>query len=336
MRRKNSTRLLALAVAATFSTAAVAGCGSSSSTGGSSASAKSGGMTNITILRSATGGFEPVILAQKLGLYKKAGLNVTVKVGTGNASATIPQVINNQLQFAAIDGASLVTAVSRNVPIEGVVQIINSMPTDPADEGLVVPPNSSIHSLAEMKGKSIGVVGLGNAEQVASNMALQRAGVPLSSVKFVQLPPSAMVPAATSGKVDAIEPFLSFYEDALQAHFKALDGGTGKTIPGVPDLLWVTSKSYAASNPAVVKKFVKVTEAAQTYANAHPAAIRTVDDTYTELPKAYIAHEYLLPYRDAFTTTALTTMSTALKAQGFTQSAPTLSSLLWTGAPKVS
>ena len=68
---------------------------------------------------------------------------------------------------------------------------------------LVVPKGSTIKTLADLKGKNVGVPFGSSAHGFLLN-AVKSVGLSPSSVKFVNLAPAALQPAFNSGKLDAI------------------------------------------------------------------------------------------------------------------------------------
>ena len=78
------------------------------------------------------------------------------------------------------------------------------VPYDPKQAGnyLLVPKGSSIKTLADLRGKSVGVPFGSSAHGFLLN-AVKSAGLSPTTVKFVNLAPTALAAAFTGGKVDA-------------------------------------------------------------------------------------------------------------------------------------
>jgi NitT/TauT family transport system substrate-binding protein len=160
--------------------------------------------TKLTIGMSGWTGFAPLTLADKAGIFKKFGLDVEIKM--------IPQkdrhlaLASNSIQCAATTVETHVAWNTNGVPIVQIFQLDKSFGAD----GLAV--RGDIKSIADLKGKTIGVDAPGTAPYFGLNWILRKNGMTIKDVKTVTLSPQASAQAFVTGQNDAAmtyEPYLS-------------------------------------------------------------------------------------------------------------------------------
>src|SRR6059058_5508498 len=126
----------------------VAACGSSNTdTGGTSLKKVSIGLGYIPDIQ-----FAPFYVAQSKGYYKNAGLDVTFHHGIVND--LIGSMVLGHDTFVFASGDEGLVARSKGLKVVDVSTIFQKYPVS-----LIVPANSSIHTLADLKGHSIGEPG---------------------------------------------------------------------------------------------------------------------------------------------------------------------------------
>ncbi|HEX9354446.1 MAG TPA: ABC transporter substrate-binding protein [Streptosporangiaceae bacterium] len=270
----------------------LAACGSSASAG-SSADAT----TAITV------GTSPAILnvslyyAAQSGLFTKNGLKETPKVLASGEEAT-PLLLNGQIQFAANDPVGVITAISKNVPVV-FVAAAGYPSTDPSKDitGLLV--KSSIKSAADLNGKTIAVNALGGNLELAAKAAIDKAGGDSASMKFVVMSLPSMDAAVKSGKVAgavASEPFIAAGKAEGLSDLLSV---ASTAEPGVPTVVYMTSKAYASSHPDVVRKFIASLNASDSALSKSPATVRSVAVKSTGAPASLLAKSNLPVFKSA-------------------------------------
>jgi NitT/TauT family transport system substrate-binding protein len=160
--------------------------------------------TKVAIGISGWTGFAPLTLAKEAGLFKKQGLDVTIK--------KIPQkdrhlaIASGDIQCAATTVETWIVWNANGVPTTQIFQLDKSFGAD----GMVVKPG--INSIKELKGKTVAASAPGTAPYFT--LAWMLAGMSLKDVNIVNLEPQAAANAiiAGAGNLDAAmtyEPFLS-------------------------------------------------------------------------------------------------------------------------------
>ena len=166
----------------------------------------------VTIAMSGWTGFAPLSLAEKAGLFKKHGVDATIKF--------IPQK-DRHLAIASGDVACAATTVetwivwnANGVATKQVVQLDKSYGAD----GMVV--RSSIARIADLKGKTVAASAPGTAPYFTLAWMLKKNGLTVKDVKVATLEPGPAAQAFIAGQNDAAmtyEPYLSSVREKPEA-----------------------------------------------------------------------------------------------------------------------
>jgi sulfonate transport system substrate-binding protein len=130
-------------------------------------------------------------------------------------------------------------------PVKVVAITKAAVPTS-SPYAIVVPPSSSIKTLAQLKGHTIAVQ-VGTVEQYFLIQALAKAGISYSAVTIDNLPVTSGATALASGKVDAfvsVQPLTAL--DVLAGKARVVKTGAGI----VQTLGYLTASQSALDNPA--------------------------------------------------------------------------------------
>jgi NitT/TauT family transport system substrate-binding protein len=198
--------------------------------------------TKVTLAISGWTGFAPLTLAKEAGLFKKHGLDVTIK--------KIPQkdrhlaIASGDVQCAATTVETWIAWNAAGVATTQIFQLDKSFGAD----GMVVKP--AVASIKDLKGKTMAADAPGTATYFTLAWMLKKNGLSMKDVKVVNLSPQAAANAMIAGNTDidggmTYEPFLS----AVRAKPEA-----GKIIattldyPMIMDTFGCTPK-FLADNP---------------------------------------------------------------------------------------
>ena len=202
--------------------------------------------TKVAIAISGWTGFAPLTLANEAGLFKKQGLDVTIK--------KIPQkdrhlaIASGDVQCAATTVETWISWNANGVATTQIFQLDKSYGAD----GLVVKP--SIAKIADLKGKTVAASAPGTAPYFGLAWILKKNGLSVKDVKVLTLEPQPVANAMIAGTTDfdagmTYEPYLS----AVRAKPEA-----GKIIattldyPMVMDTFGCTPK-FLKENPKAAK-----------------------------------------------------------------------------------
>src|SRR5438132_2478611 len=161
-------------------------------------------LPKVTVAMSGWTGFAPLALAEKTGLFKKRGVDVTIKF--------IPQkdrhlaIASGDVQCAATTVETWIVWNANGVATKQVVQLDKSFSAD----GMVVRP--SIAKIADLKDKTVAASAPGTAPYFTLAWMLKKNGLSVKDVTVVNLEPGPAAQAFIAGQNDAAmtyEPYLS-------------------------------------------------------------------------------------------------------------------------------
>jgi NitT/TauT family transport system substrate-binding protein len=266
---------------------------------GGSTPPASAGSASTTITVGSTPALQnaSLYLASQNGTFKKHHMTVTPQTVTSGQEA-IPLLLNGQIQFTAADPLGAILAIAHKVPLLFVAPAAYA-PSDPSRDstGLLVKGNSSITTASAFNGKTIAVNAIGGIAQLAAEAAIDLAGGDSGSIKFVEIPFPQMLAAIQGGQVDGgveAEPYVTLGRDSGLRNVLSV---TSKTMAGVPTVVYVTSKAYAASHPGIVRAFAASLLAANAELAKNPEEVRTVGANSTAVPPAALARMTLPVFR---------------------------------------
>lgn len=217
------------------------------------------------------------------GIFEDEGLTVTPEV-IQNASTAVPSLLNDELQVALMTSVPAVTAASKGVPIE-IVSGNDRYPEDPSGDttALVAASGSGVETAGDLGGKTVAVVGLKSAPELALRIVLRDSGVDPDDVEVVEIAYPDMVSALQSGRVDAafvVDPFLNAAEAAgLPVIGHPFTEGLG----GRTALVWMASKQFAQENQDAIEHFARAMQRAGEYSNDHPEDVLDQLSEFTSL-----------------------------------------------------
>ncbi|MEU7830047.1 MULTISPECIES: ABC transporter substrate-binding protein [unclassified Nonomuraea] len=255
-------------------------CGGNSDSPG--ASANSNGLEKTTIKVGALPIPDAVSLyiANAKGFFKEEGLTVQPVTITGGAAA-IPQVKSGALDISQTNYASTFLAVSKG---EKLKLVADAYQAGPNTFNIMVPKDSPIKTVADLKGKTVLVNNLRNIATLAVTTQLKVAGLTENDVKFAEKPFPDMGNAITSGQADACwitEPFITANQSKLGFR-KLADTMTGET-EDLPIAGWMATDEWAKKNPKTLAAFQRAIGKAQSLASSNRKEIEAILPTYTKI-----------------------------------------------------
>ncbi len=195
--------------------------------------------------------FAPFYVAQSKGYYQAAGLNVTFHHGLVND--LIGSMVLGHDNFVFASGDEELVARSKNLPVVNVATIYQRYPVS-----LIVPANSSICTLADIKGHTIGEPGPFGATHVGLLALLYHVHLSLSDV-HVQSIGFTQVQALLTHRVDAVVGYSN--NEPLQLRKQGLQVRTFDVSDYQPMVSngIITTQSTLQNQPDVVRGFVQAT-----------------------------------------------------------------------------
>ena len=202
--------------------------------------------TSVALGLSGWTGFAPLTLAKEAGIFKKHGLDVSLK--------KVPQkdrhlaLASGDIQCAATTVETWIVWNAAGVASKQLFQLDKSYGAD----GMVV--RNEIAKIADLKGKTIAASAPGTAPYFTMAWFLKKNGLSVKDVKVVNMEPNPAAQAFIAGQsgIDAAltyEPYLSLVRDKPEAG-KII--ATTLDYPMIMDTVGCTPK-FIQDNPKAVK-----------------------------------------------------------------------------------
>ena len=236
-------------------------CGSS----GPTTTTVNGTTTTITQLKIMVGGLSKQIylpneLTQQLGYFKQEGLEVTL-IDEASGQSSENEVLAGQVDAGSGSYNHTIELQAAGKEMEAVV-LLNVAPGEA--EIVSAKEASQIHSVADLKGKNLGVTELGSGTQTLTTALLHKVGIAANQVHFIPVGAGdTFIAAMQQGRIDAgmtTEPTIS----------RLLSTGVGKVLVDLrspettqaalggpyPFICLFMNNSYVNSHKDVVQKLV--------------------------------------------------------------------------------
>jgi NitT/TauT family transport system substrate-binding protein len=201
--------------------------------------------TRVAMGISGWTGFAPLTLAKETGIYKKHGLDVSIK--------KIPQkdrhlaIASGDIQCAATTVETWIVWNANGVATKQLFQLDKSYGAD----GMVV--RNDIGSIKELKGKTIGASAPGTAPYFTLAWFLKKNGLSVKNdVTVVNLEPAVAAQAFLAGQNDAAMTYEPYLSSVRAAPDKGKIIATTLDYPMIMDTVGCTPK-FIADNPKAAK-----------------------------------------------------------------------------------
>lgn len=226
----------------------------------------------------------PVIAAQELKLFEKAGVTVEFTNFNGG-SASMEGLAAGEVDLINFFPPGHALAQRRGVK----ATIVSAGTLTPRGWHIVVGKDSDISSLQDLAGKKIGVTSNGSTTDFFALWVADQAG---GEMTRIPLGGAGLVPNLISGNVDAIVAYPPL-------SYKVLGAGDGKSLvhlgeamtPNLPDV-WIASDKLIESNPEGLRKTLVGLYSAIVYMQNNPEWSINLIAERTGLPKEIATEEY--------------------------------------------
>lgn len=200
--------------------------------------------TKVGIGISGWTGFAPLTLAKESGIFKKNGLDVTIK--------KIPQkdrhlaIASGDIQCAATTVETWVVWNANGVATKQIFQLDKSYGAD----GMAV--RNDVAAIKDLKGKTIAASAPGTAPYFTLAWFLKKNGLTVKDVTVVNLEPAAAAQAFVAGQNDAAMTYEPYLSTVRAAPDKGKIIATTLDYPMIMDTFGCTPK-FLTDNPKAAK-----------------------------------------------------------------------------------
>ena len=113
----------------------------------------------------------PIFMAQEKGFYEEEGLDVTLNYSKGSSDAA-RQLAAGNVDWGIFASAAAMITVQRGFPLKAIMQVYY-----PDSFDIVVPADSEVQTIADLKGKIIGVSDLAGGEVPMTRASILESGL---------------------------------------------------------------------------------------------------------------------------------------------------------------
>jgi NitT/TauT family transport system substrate-binding protein len=230
----------------------------------------------------------PVNVGDKLGIFKKHGLDLKIVDFTGGSKMSQAMAAGS---IDIGDGAGTEMAlVAKGVPMIAICESAGPIPFI----GIGVPWDSPIHSIAELKGKKIGVSSAGSLTDWLAKQLARKEGWAPSDITIVTMGNAAtsIIAAFREHLVDAYigvsSLFLSMEEKKTGRLLVPVSQYAGKLAAGT----LYASKHIIDTNPDAVRAFVAAWIETIDFMRTHKAETVKIESEITGFPESVMSKDY--------------------------------------------
>ena len=239
----NRRSLLGLAGAAAL---LLAGCTPGASTTSASTSTTGAPATIVGLSYIPDVQFSPAYLAVDKGLFTAAGATVTLR-HHGSSESLFTALLAGDENFVVAGGDEMMQARAGGADLQAVSAYYGTYPV-----AVIVKDGSTIKTLADLKGKKIGVPGRYGETWYALQLALKTADLTEADVTIQEIGYTAQA-AIAADKVDAVMGFTNSEAVALNRAGVPVRTLAVADNPPLVSISLITTTAYAKAHPAIVK-----------------------------------------------------------------------------------
>jgi NitT/TauT family transport system substrate-binding protein len=319
--RRRLPRVIASFGAVAAAALLAAACSSSSSSSSASATSSGGtaGATSAPVSLAIGGDtaivYLPDTLAASLGYFSQAGLNVSIQNVT-SATLALNEVVANKVDVCACNYVYTLELQPEGKDLQAFSVYDRSLGT-----AIAVAPSeaSSIKSVADLKGKTIGTTSLGSSTTFVLDYLLKQAGISPTAVKVTAVGSGAAAVAALEhNQVDAVingdptiltlqqdDPGVTILDDTRTEAGNTAAFGS----PEFPAQSLVSFNTWISAHPTQVSAMESAIDKSLAYIHSHTAAQVAqalkpayISGSVASFAKVIQANEYLFATQDKMQT----------------------------------
>jgi sulfonate transport system substrate-binding protein len=208
-----------------------------------------------------------LILLKSTGALEKAMAPMGVEVSwvEFNGGLKLLEGINlGSIDFGVAGDAPPILAQAAGAPLV----YVGYEPPAPAGEAVIVPKDSPIKSIADLKGKKVAMNKGGNTHYLIVKL-LEKNGLKADDIVYAWLPPSDARPAFERGGIDAWaiwDPFLADVSNSVPVRTL----GSGSDVGVSNTLFYMSDAKYAKAHSEIIKVLAEEIRKIGEFAKSNP------------------------------------------------------------------
>ncbi len=262
-------------------------------------SAAGGELMPVKLGINKLGAMTNVWVASRDGIFKAHGLDVEI-IEIPLTSQSIGVLQAKAVDIALQIPGSAMVAKEQGFDLVLVGQNETAGDTPPASNALVIPASSTVTSMKDLKGKRIGTASPRGQSYAAVKELLQRAGLAVTDVQFVEAPFPVHADLLRSGQVDAVVTLNPYTTQMVKAGWgRTLSWFMIETVPDQPVGAWWALRAWAQKHPQEIAAFQDSIRESHAYMNADPDRAKKLVSEYSGLDLDLVKDMPLISWKAA-------------------------------------
>jgi len=194
----------------------------------------------------------PIAVARGTGFFKEEGLEVRPIILSSSGPIMMALLMSGQTDLVVAGAVAILRGISHGAPVVGVGGYLNRI-------SYALMSTRGLKTVADLKGKTIGITGVGGMGEFTVVEALRRNGLVRDrdfTVLNIEGGPAARMAALKSGKVNAVPlTWGQRVQAEKEGYVLLLD--TREALPELPSTIVASTRQFANSNPDKVVRFLR-------------------------------------------------------------------------------
>lgn len=245
-------------------------------------------LPTIRVAGPAQEGFKTVYYGVQASIFRKYGLNVEIVPVTSGAAA-LAALAGGSIEVALTSMVPFLQAYARGLPFE-IVALGQLYESEFPTNELFVAAGSPARSGRDLDGKTVAVQSIKDLNWAATLDWIDGTGGDSQTVKVIELPVGAVIPALEDGRIDAATISAPYLEQAavdqklrlLAKNFDVI----GKRFEAA---VYIATRAYVETNRDTMTRFARAMQEAAVYVNTHPQETIGLIAAFTGVPAERIA-----------------------------------------------
>lgn len=194
----------------------------------------------------------PTAVARGAGFFKEEGLEVRPVTFASSGPIMMALLMSGQADFVIAGAVAILRGIARGAPVVVVSGHLNRM-------SYALMSARGLKTIADLKGKTIGITGIGGMGEFTIVESLRRNGLIRDrdfTVLNIEGGPAARIAALKTGKVHAVPLTPGQRVQAENDGFTVLLD-TRETLTEIPSTIVASTREFASSSPDKVVKFLR-------------------------------------------------------------------------------
>jgi NitT/TauT family transport system substrate-binding protein len=249
--------------------------------------ARTQGTTQLRVAAVPNDDVSPFLYAQQSGLFRRAGLDVSIVQATAGA-AIAAAVVSGSYDIGLISMMATITGHVRGLPFVMIAPSLMYLASDPAQLLLVV-KDSPLKSVRDLAGKIVSCSSIRDVSWISTRASADQNGIDSETIKFVELPMAAVPAALEQKRIDAgsiVNPTLD--EALATGHFRSIGAPFDAVGKRWMIAAWCSTNEFVSKNRDAIDRFATVMRTATLYANTHHAETAPLLAAFTGIETSHV------------------------------------------------